>query len=1426
MDPGSPRRPQRQDTFDLRGQMVTDEQSQLVQVHGETYPSDEEHSVLEDDSDQDERDGDYAEEDDRSSSLSIPNESIDFDLVYSLHSFAATVEGQASVVKGDSLVLMDDSNSYWWLVRVLKTQEIGYIPAENIETPFERLARLNKHRNVDLASATQAEMQDGLQESRDHFRNNMSSRAGSSQQTPSPTPGNDPRVAARSRQHARRSVIFTPALQVHRYPPAVWGDDEEEDDDDEWDVGGYEDEDSALAEEAALAEQERRDAGGESDDGMSWEEALPDASRARVLAAAEEQRRQQELLVQQQQQLQQQKEQQLLQQQQQQQQYQAQQEAEQQAVIQQQQRQQIEEQRRQQQILAQQMARQAAGADQGPAALSIRAPDSRERLGLPQDSASVSSTSPGSARSMDPADASETKKITMTPSVARDSPQRNEPSRQAQAQAEGPILPSEVMQRQEEERKRVREEIGSLEDARKKAKSPSSGPGGRPTNGPAKLRKEPQSGDEDSGREKDKKGKSGGLFGRLFDRRKDKHKEKGDSVDIGRGIERTSEESGRSSNHTDNSASTQQTAPRRGAGQEAPSPPVSLHTTSLRQRDREHQVLYQQQYLNRSPASPPEAQSTFVLSSPGTLQTNLPGTSATLSPSSDGRRPRPGSLVIGGGMSSDGASAVPELSVIRIFAGKKVQTEATFKTVLLNASTSSDELVKQAIQRFRLPAGEDATDYYLTVKQVEGSSAMLRSDEKPLLVFETLVEAALELPKVKRSSVGSISSIASNLSQHPAIKKLPMNDFTDDSAVKIYLNRRSDSGSEESAPAEDADAAATGGGAGGEDQGAAPLGRPQYLNSAGAAVSSERFSSPSFRFALKLVIYPDDLPDDMVFDPLTEAIVFKNTLRDRPQAAPSPAPFRRKIYLFPKNITVAEVIEFGLERFGIPDGVVDGGDEVEDKNTKRRSSSRVRYALNVQVDGKAAERELTPSSKVIDAYPRPPSYRPADRRFSDSKRRSVDSMQLIGSLEDISPDDPVFILRRAVTYRASSSRHRLSAPLDEIALQKLHRESVSSSSAASEDDTKQRHMSKQELIAAQRAATRANQLAIRAQSNSQRGVDVLLPNNAMLRSSRYEMDERTRYSYIEGGETYDISDIMEEEWDPSADTQGDLLEGVLARGGAKDGVDEKLHRVLNKIRDGRGVQRGPASPPVSASTIDSVYSTPGHDDAPPERYATSRTTTPVAEPRRVASPIAEPRRVASPIAEPRRVASPASERTVTPDARRQRSATPSSAAQQGKATPPPHLRQESVASVMSDTSGYRTAVGSPSPPPTASPALFKSAAGTAQQQMRAPSRAQKPKLALPKDDFGVGHMMAIIELAGLQETPAAPVHPVDEMLFGRPMVMEELHPAIREIYAPTFKQLESMDEVSDMLARLDVHATQACRADTRRILQHALATAS
>jgi len=141
MEPPSPRGPLSQDTLN-REKRVSYDPSYPDQIWGDAYPSNGELS------DPGERYFvDYADDDDSSSSLSVPNESMDFDLVYSLYSFSATVAGQASVIRDDSLFLMDDSNSYWWLVRVLRTQEVGYLPVNNIETPFERLARLNKHRN-------------------------------------------------------------------------------------------------------------------------------------------------------------------------------------------------------------------------------------------------------------------------------------------------------------------------------------------------------------------------------------------------------------------------------------------------------------------------------------------------------------------------------------------------------------------------------------------------------------------------------------------------------------------------------------------------------------------------------------------------------------------------------------------------------------------------------------------------------------------------------------------------------------------------------------------------------------------------------------------------------------------------------------------------------------------------------------------------------------------------------------------------------------------------------------------------------------------------------------------------------------------------------------------------------------------------------
>lgn len=721
----------------------------------------------------------------------------------------------------------------------------------------------------------------------------------------------------------------------------------------EWDDGAYEEEDPDLVDEMLVRQHqgqmhhdEQQDSLGmqiEPDDGMSWDDSVAEDMQAQNALKKEQQMlttpgalRPGNAVERQQPQVQQQQE-----------------------IIITEQRQQEEEQAHIQQALRHQSSRDRIAVD-------IRPPSPLSPIKI-----------------IDPAEATETKKLSVTPSIAREEQVKQTPA------STGPLLPSAIMLKQEEERKRTREEIEVLEEASKKKlkgkdkslQPVSNIPVQKPVQGSGKLRKEQRDTTDDEAKEKKEK-KKGGVFG-LFGRKKDKGKDKDKtaSAETASTETRESQESGRSSSNLHGpgsessmspvtaSAMRQQQqvirtsnetrAPTRPQPQQTPQTPpqqvqaqVSQHASQLRQRDQQQQALYHQQYLNRSPSSPPEApsyglQSASAVLSSSTWYNTSASSAAGLGLGLPSTRPRPGSLVLSPTADGQGVG-VPELSVIRVFAGKHLQTEATFKTVLLNASTTSADLIRQAIQRFRLPAGEDQADYYLTIKQVEGSSAVLLQEEKPLGVFESLVEAAMELPKVKRSSVGSISSVSSNLSMHPAIKKLSMNDFSDDSVVKFYLNRRRD-GLNDSPSTEE-----------GEEKLLAETSNDTAeglnISTTGVNVTPDRFSSPSYRFALQLVIHPEDLPDDMVFDPVTEAIVFKNMLRDRIQSTSSISSGvsqsqRRKVFTFPKNVTVAEVIELGLERFGILEGVVDGGDEIEDKMTKRRSTSKVRYGLTVDIGG-------------------------------------------------------------------------------------------------------------------------------------------------------------------------------------------------------------------------------------------------------------------------------------------------------------------------------------------------------------------------------------------------------------------------------------------------------------------------------------------
>jgi len=268
----------------------------------------------------------------------------------------------------------------------------------------------------------------------------------------------------------------------------------------------------------------------------------------------------------------------------------------------------------------------------------------------------------------------------------------------------------------------------------------------------------------------------------------------------------------------------------------------------------------------------------------------------------------------------------------------------------------------------------------------------------------------------------------------------------------------------------------------------------------------------------------------------------------------------------------------------------------------------------------------------------------------------------------------------------------------------------------------------------------------------------------MIRSSRYEVDERTRYSYIDpDGETYDVSDIIEEELNSDLQHTGgtDLLQGV------KEVPSDKFDRVLSKIKDGKGNGKLPTSQANDSlrskrSSSPSLYSYGERDSIIQDNTQTARINTPLASAMNPKHPISNTvsGRTASPLA--RLAASNSKYSTI-------------------------HERQNSIASMLSDLqSGYRSPTpGTPPHAPT-----------------RAGSVLRKPKPFIPKDDFGLSNMLAVIELGASVKTPTpSPSDFVEEFFFGKKLDVEGLHPAVQEIYADSFKQLEAMDRILDeMLA--------------------------
>lgn len=1085
------------------------------------------------------------EDDDLSSSPSIPDENIDFDLVYALHSFAATVEGQATVDKGNSLMLLDDSNSYWWLVRVLKTQEVGYIPAENIETPYERLARLNKHRNVGLTSATDddhiqvpskiysshlvkqrhAGGRSGVSPHSGKLSALSRRRDGAPSKTPSPQPMSKP------------SVIFGPPSYVEHSGDEFETDEEEYEGED--DEGEYDEEDEE--EEGDYDEDEEQDGIDDGDQDtrgdVDDEELRAQMEHGHGAGAPADVRSRRGDAQQQQQQPTSSA---------------AKTPAERKALLAGMEPDDgmdwdaadVERMQREKASQSQQQSQQQPQGLRDPSKTSLDA-NQRRTPGSSWDNALMSEQQPdvqqvgigrpGQQQQQQQRGASGGHPQRPVHHLRKTSSERTVSST---ASSEGPLLPSEVQAGRDRNVSTTSTvSVGSAAGAGSYHQP--GGPYGRGSPMPVDARKDrtkrKSKGSIDvhddsiassTGSAADEKGakKRSGVFSGLFSRNKDKKDRKSGSISSTGGgddssiIARNSEDI---ENYKQREAAAAAAAAA-GAGGGAPATGMGR---TVQERDRARQEAYSRQFLTNNNAAANRSDSFTARNGSG--------------------KPRPGSLM-------GTPNTVPMLNVLRVFAGDDIESDATFKTVLLNDSTSTRDLMRQAMQRFRLP--QVAGGYVLTVKSLEGNERGLGEEERPLQVFDSLSDLGPEaptMPSVKRSSVGSISSISSNLSLNPAIVRAN-DDFGDDHAVKFYLRRRI--GRASASQSESIDA------------GESSYTSPSSYSQGGSADTAFTTTTAMARFGLRLLIFPGDLPEGLKFDPQSPALIQESLLAERGPSASIPSNaieqrYRERILSLPRNATVAEVIETGLNRFGIADGVVEGGDDVEDRTTRRRSKPRVKYGLAVEArQQQRQERPLPPISKVLDAFPQAPLMRAPP---PSNKRRSADSATLLSMAEEqLRPEDPVFILRiigsrqhdglaqglapghhypaKSTVRSLSPTEGRLADRQDQRRQEELSTIRDATAAAAAPASTASSAASSsasasatpRSLIAAQRAAAQERKAAVLgAQRNDQQGVDLYLVNDAKIRSSRSLQGGKVRYSYLPGladSEELDISAIVED----------------------------------------------------------------------------------------------------------------------------------------------------------------------------------------------------------------------------------------------------------------------------------------------------------
>ncbi|KAI8836690.1 hypothetical protein BJ741DRAFT_181071 [Chytriomyces cf. hyalinus JEL632] len=125
----------------------------------------------------------------------------------------------------------------------------------------------------------------------------------------------------------------------------------------------------------------------------------------------------------------------------------------------------------------------------------------------------------------------------------------------------------------------------------------------------------------------------------------------------------------------------------------------------------------------------------------------------------------------------------PTINVLRVYAGN-VDLQATFKTIELKPDTTTLDVLKSVLTRFKLQSHR-AEDYYLSVLHMDSLEKRLPDDA----IMQQVIEA---LQRKKLPGVSSIHSSASRVrewtrSDGTVVSRVSMND---DKIIKVIVNKK------------------------------------------------------------------------------------------------------------------------------------------------------------------------------------------------------------------------------------------------------------------------------------------------------------------------------------------------------------------------------------------------------------------------------------------------------------------------------------------------------------------------------------------------------------------------------------------------------------------------------------------------------------